>query len=406
MGELVALETQNMEGECKNNPEDNSVDFVAATTAALGVPSPSLSRGISFDDSPRSVSDHQKVGKGDMEEEAELFRALKLSEVEIPTSLDGYLAIDTNGESSAASTSEGKYCTPLDIMGAIDGNSGGGNQNLHLPEPPVSNDSNASSIEYKASFETLPAEAVSLTSKIDEGNLVNQPSSADSAVCFQSIDVENTSTDMLVKKDSEGCTHYDVVQKAGVDTLVHNEIALSNCHGRDPIFIVENHGTFSGGNELCLDQSTSTSEINEPIGNQTGVDRVELSSISPPNADSYSSSGRSHLEPDAFTSSVDGSEPMYEGEECMLDSGITVYEEREPMYEGEVILAEQADKGTLDASNVRNSKVELTPYQGKLCSLFHMKEVFLMNLLSMFLNFSEYIFFSFNLFQGNLSGTF
>jgi hypothetical protein len=62
--------------------------------------------------------------------------------------------------------------------------------------------------------------------------------------------------------------------------------------------------------------------------------------------------------PDTFTSSVDGSEPIYEGEECILDTGTSNYEEREPMYEGEVVLAEQADR------TVR-SKDEITPQQGE-----------------------------------------
>ncbi|GLT66427.1 hypothetical protein SLA2020_387920 [Shorea laevis] len=62
-GELVALETRNVEGACKDIPEEDCVDFAAATTATLGVPSPCLSQATSFDESPRSVSDHQKVRK-------------------------------------------------------------------------------------------------------------------------------------------------------------------------------------------------------------------------------------------------------------------------------------------------------------------------------------------------------
>ncbi|KAD4384720.1 hypothetical protein E3N88_24888 [Mikania micrantha] len=65
MGELVALESQNTESELKNSEED-FVDFVAATTASLGVPSPSLSTTKSFDE--------KKERKGDLEEEKELLR--------------------------------------------------------------------------------------------------------------------------------------------------------------------------------------------------------------------------------------------------------------------------------------------------------------------------------------------
>lgn len=50
MAELVALETQSLEDE---NPGEDYVDFVATTTAALGVPSPCLSKRSSFSSSLR-----------------------------------------------------------------------------------------------------------------------------------------------------------------------------------------------------------------------------------------------------------------------------------------------------------------------------------------------------------------
>uniref|UniRef100_M4EKV2 MINDY deubiquitinase domain-containing protein n=1 Tax=Brassica campestris TaxID=3711 RepID=M4EKV2_BRACM len=77
MGELVALETQNVEDE---NPGEDSVDFVAATTAALGVPSPCLSKTSSFQDSPPAAVELRKLRKGDLEEETELLQALQLSQ--------------------------------------------------------------------------------------------------------------------------------------------------------------------------------------------------------------------------------------------------------------------------------------------------------------------------------------
>ncbi|XP_019189125.1 PREDICTED: ubiquitin carboxyl-terminal hydrolase MINDY-1-like [Ipomoea nil] len=75
MGELVALETRDMGSEHKKNAEDDGVDCVAATTAALGVP-----------DSSVSISDKHKAGKGDLEEEEDLRRALALSMGEGPIS--------------------------------------------------------------------------------------------------------------------------------------------------------------------------------------------------------------------------------------------------------------------------------------------------------------------------------
>uniref|UniRef100_A0A1J3FYL5 Protein FAM63A n=1 Tax=Noccaea caerulescens TaxID=107243 RepID=A0A1J3FYL5_NOCCA len=80
MGELVALETQNVEAREDQNRGEDSVDFAAATTAALGVPSPSLSKTRSFDDSPPAAVELRRLRKGDLEEETELLQALQLSQ--------------------------------------------------------------------------------------------------------------------------------------------------------------------------------------------------------------------------------------------------------------------------------------------------------------------------------------
>ena len=105
MEELVALET-NMESEQKRNTEEDFIDFAAATTATLGVPSPCLSRGRSFDDSPLSVSDHHKLRKGDVEEEAELLRVLKLSEATLTSS---------EGKNKSVSSKESSYVKKLEL---------------------------------------------------------------------------------------------------------------------------------------------------------------------------------------------------------------------------------------------------------------------------------------------------
>ncbi|KAL7123162.1 hypothetical protein ACP275_01G088000 [Erythranthe tilingii] len=70
--ELVSLETKS---EQKKKLEDDNVDFAAATiTSAPVLVSPSPSKGHSFDDS------RHRARKGDIEEEAELLKALQLSE--------------------------------------------------------------------------------------------------------------------------------------------------------------------------------------------------------------------------------------------------------------------------------------------------------------------------------------
>ncbi|CAH2056753.1 unnamed protein product [Thlaspi arvense] len=127
----------------------------------------------------------------------------------------------------------------------------------------------------------------------------------------------------------------------------------------------------SGGDEEVEKQSMCTAAIHVSEDNQSGCDATEICSISPSGAiDDSSSDKMQQIEAlDAVTSSADGSEPIYEGEECILEWGTTICEDREPIYEGEVVLAEQVDRSTGDASDT-SSKDEITPTQGKLISNF------------------------------------
>nr|XP_048319866.1 ubiquitin carboxyl-terminal hydrolase MINDY-1 isoform X6 [Ziziphus jujuba var. spinosa] len=287
MGDLVALETRNMDREHKNNNEEDCVDFAAATTAALGVPSPCLSKARSFDDSPDSTSDDQKLRKGDIEEEAELLRALKLSQAEIPSSV---------GDPLASNINEGPVSVNLD-------------ESTHPKE-----------VHPPGSLKTSDKHAV-------EDNNFYQ-------------------TDLCISDDSSAsmnevrtlCT--DVVEKSSIDTTVQIENAVSLSTERDTLSVDENKG----------------------------YDTKEVSLVSAKNDDLDSSS--SQMQPidacETLTSSVDDSEPIYEGEECIIDSGTTVFEDREPVYEGEMVLAKQTDKSTLDA----RSKDVITQREGELIRNF------------------------------------
>lgn len=75
--ELLALEAWNATHAYKEDSDEDVVDFVAATTATLGVPSPTISRCISFDKSPHN----QKTWE--IEEEAKQLRVFNLSETEL-----------------------------------------------------------------------------------------------------------------------------------------------------------------------------------------------------------------------------------------------------------------------------------------------------------------------------------
>ncbi|KAK8685038.1 hypothetical protein V6N13_041049 [Hibiscus sabdariffa] len=305
MEQLVALETRNMEVSLKNSSEDY-VDFAAATAATLGVPSPNLSKTRSFDKSPRSASDQQMLRKGDLEEEAELLRVLKLSEVESPASVGDDRTSLSNGNSS------------------------------------------------KACFETLRGEE---SQKTDGTNQISSyVKSEEVTLSNNEVEKSNNVEKMAIK----GSSADDLLQVEGVVP-----VSLA----KDTTTIDGNVEASQGGEKIEI-QSSTASDAHDILDNVNGRDSTVVSSIFLQKASSDSSSdGIQNVDvPEAFSSSLDGSEPIYEGEECILDS-VTTYENREPIYEGEVILAKQSDNFAVEGCNVR-SKEEITPRQGEMIANF------------------------------------
>ncbi|GLT90949.1 hypothetical protein SLE2022_088640 [Rubroshorea leprosula] len=302
--ELVALDTQDAEGTSKNSSED-CVDFTAAKAATLGVPSPSPSKTRSFDNSPCSVSDTTKLGKGDLEEEEALKRALEITKAQLPT--------------------------PHSFVAASD---------------------NCNDNDNQTSFKSIANEE-----KIDMGDHdVHQALSANCAdfILFNE-GVEKSIIQTMAVENSSATAILQIEDVVSISPAKHTPALDENSTGPHI------------GEKIEL-QSTSTSSVHDLADNVSGCDTTELSSLSLPNADLESSSGG--IQPgdlsETVTSSLDGSEPIYEGEECILDSGTKVYEEQEPVYEGEVILAEQADKRTLDTCDARS----ITPQEGELLKNF------------------------------------
>ncbi|KAG5073418.1 hypothetical protein JHK86_008629 [Glycine max] len=238
MGELVSLETLNMNVHHENNPED-CVDFVAATTATLGVPSPSLSKARSFDYSSHSISDHIQR-KGDLEEEAELLRVLKMSEAENDP-----------------------------VVGHINGG-----------EISVSMDRNMCDEEVI---------------NTDSGDKLGNSTGA------ESLDLNN-------------------VIENSLDALVQNESEDIPYPEKHSVSLFECRADVSGGDGKVHDQSTPTTIDHEVVDESHGPDATVLSFSSPGHTNSDSSSVRYHQTDvsGALTSCVQGSEPIYEGEECEL----------------------------------------------------------------------------------------
>ncbi|KAL0393455.1 UNVERIFIED_CONTAM: Ubiquitin carboxyl-terminal hydrolase MINDY-2 [Sesamum latifolium] len=320
-----------MESEQKNNPEEDSVDFVAATTAALGVPSPCLSRGQSFDDSPP-----HKARKGDIEEEAELLRVLKLSEAEGSNSTDGVVGAVNLHESAYVKDSE--PITPLE------------------------------KVEKNFSDETV--KTGTLISD-DSNALNNHHVDLKSPEVFLQEAISNTDQDKSCMRPT-----YEESRELG-DTVVGSDVGTENgkvqsvSSGQDPPSAADRLRDKSS-DEHAQSEITTTSDPDETSNHHTDCQARDSPSLLEAAADSNSSAGQMHHihEPEAFSSSVDGSEPIYEGEECISDSGTIAYESREPVYEGEVVLAEQVDnRGCMDVG-APNSKERISIKQGEIIRNF------------------------------------
>ncbi|KAI4315348.1 hypothetical protein L6164_028167 [Bauhinia variegata] len=348
-GELVALETRNMESQPNNNPEEDSVDFAAATTAVLGVPSPNLSKTRSFDDSPRSGSG-PKLRKGDLEEEAELLRALKLS-------------VDSVSDPPHIQVSEGTVSVNMDEITCkqevsvdsgdnLEKSTDAETKDFHKPEPSLLNDYTASRNDSKKDMYSVstPRKEAYSSIKTDGTNDLNQTT---------------------YMGPEESVDQNDGVDKNSPDTLVQAESAALLSSGKASVSLHESHADVSGQSEKVHNPSTLITNNPENADEPCERDATGVSCLSAPHTNTDSSSGRFHPTDGSGASptNVDGSEPIYEGEECVLDTRSATFEDREPVYEGEMVLAERADKSSLAASDVRAND-ELSPQQGELIRSF------------------------------------
>lgn len=331
MGELVSLDTQNMDTEHKKSSEDDDVDFAAATTAALGVPSPCLSRGRSFDDSPVSITDNHTARKGDIEEEAELLKALQLSEAEKATS-----SVETDG---------------LNSLGEI--------ANLKCPDPVVLNKiSEGNAIETQPVFhhEAL----ISTEELVSNVNEISGDGNPNSSQLASEVAVSSS-----LKIDQETPTQ----DLGNAKVLAENE-SLPVESGQVSSSARENHEHLSGGMNDIQGTAVIAGDGNAAEPNQVGCDAFDSSSSLIPSAAPGSSGDRLHDtdKPETFNSSLDGDEPIYEGEDCILESATTSYQSREPMYEGEVVLAEQVNGCSREVPETM--KDEITQKEGELVRNF------------------------------------
>ncbi|PWZ23396.1 Ubiquitin carboxyl-terminal hydrolase MINDY-1 [Zea mays] len=284
--------------------EEETVDFAAATTAALKIPSPSVSRGRSFDEhtlSNSSTVPHKR--RGDLEEEEELMRVLNLSKAK---SGDVEVSFDTSHSHSSS--------------------------NIETPQ--------------NESFQSEALELVVATKKEEYGNHATSDHVSMLSVTNVAINgsevVPEESQENLISKEPEdnGIKNLDIPIQFSETTPYpsHESFASSDHQPAIPTLVeddketckeqfdVQIHGQ-SNDTDVACDSSVTTCEA-VPDHATTELD---VKSDSLDNSQS-------------LPSSIQECEPIYQGEEHILGTTNMVYENQEPVYEGEVVLAEQADK--------------------------------------------------------------
>lgn len=353
MGELVSLETRNIEVQPKINTEEDCVDFVAATTAALGVPSPSLSKARSFDDSPQSVSDHMPR-KGDLEEEAELLRAMKLSEAVSQDSVSDPIVDHVNGHELDTSLSLDENMSNIQAITVDSGDNVGKNIGKE----------NSDFCEAKTSI----PDGCTASSK-DNNEHTSESTLGEAANLSLKTDAISGFQKSVYLVPEESIERNEVVEKDSLDALVPTESLATPFPEKHPVSVFESCADATGGDAIVHSQSPLTTVDDEVANESQGLDATGISCLSASHKNSDSGARLQTDASGALPSTIDGNEPIYEGEECVLDTRPGKFEDREPVYEGEMVLAEQADNSTL-ASLDQRSKDEITPEQGELIKSF------------------------------------
>ncbi|KAF0903701.1 hypothetical protein E2562_029073 [Oryza meyeriana var. granulata] len=297
--------------ENKHVQEEETVDFAAATTAALGVPSPSVSRGRSFDENTLSDPVELHIRRGDREEEEELRRVLSLSKAENANAVDGSVSFDTSQSHSSSNMEETAHSESfrVEAIEMRDSTNKEEHGNSHaLSDGPMLEDStnaapNVNEVGPEESQQTLISDELE-----DDGK--------------RNILPEHHDITIQPSESAVDCSSYESSapnQAAAAPAL--GQVDKESCEEQPPVQI---HG------------QASDTEVSSEL-------RTAASPASPNHA-TKELDGENGYTPEPITVNVQENEPIYQGEEHILSTGNLAYENQEPVYEGEVVLAEQADK--------------------------------------------------------------
>jgi ubiquitin carboxyl-terminal hydrolase MINDY-1/2 len=281
--------------------EEETVDFAAATTAALKIPSPCVSQGRSFDEHTPAEPAELQMRKGDREEEEELMRVLNLSKAGIVDDVvDGSVSFDASQSHSSSNMEE----TP-----------------------------------HSESFRSEAHEMVRATDKDEHSN---HAVSDDGPVAQETSGAANDSEvrpeespEALTSKESKDL---DIPVQLSEPTPFSHEPDAPSDQPAPPAINEADKETCREKSDMQIHGQSTDIEV--PCGT-SGAACEDVPSL-PTTVVEGKSDSLDDSEP--LSSSIQEGEPIYQGEEHVLGTGNMSYENQEPVYEGEVVLAEQPDK--------------------------------------------------------------
>ncbi|CAM0909833.1 unnamed protein product [Alopecurus aequalis] len=296
---LAEFKSEKPAEEDKHFAEEETIDFAAATTAALGVPSPTVSIGRPFVESTLPNSAEMQIRRGDREEDEELRRVLSLSKAESADAVDGSVSFSTSQSHSSSNI---------------------------VDTPPTE------------SFGLEAPEIVGLTNKEDasdastHGSILQDTNSDANVSKVAPAESERTLTPKETNEDEKtdmSAAHLDIPVQSSESTLAcpSHESSVLDDQAAAPVPDLDEGTVTSQATPSC-----ATPKLDEKI---VSLDTAELAS-----------------------SSIQGNEPIYQGEEHILGTGNIAYQTEEPVYEGEVVLAEQADKSGESSQCLENGAAD------------------------------------------------
>uniref|UniRef100_A0A0E0Q2K1 MINDY deubiquitinase domain-containing protein n=1 Tax=Oryza rufipogon TaxID=4529 RepID=A0A0E0Q2K1_ORYRU len=273
--------------ENRHVQEEETVDFAAATTAALGVPSPSVSRGISFDENTLTDPVELHIRRGDREEEEELRRVLSLSKAENANAVDGSGSFDTSQSHSSSNMEETAHTESfqLEAVEAMDSTNKEEHGNSHaLSDGPMLQDTtnaapNINEVGMEESQQVLTSNELEDDGKRnilpEHSDITIQPSESVLDCSSHESSAPNQAAPALGQVDKESCEEQAPLQ-------IHGQASdTEKIHGEEHILSTgnlayENQEPVYEGEVVLAEQADKTEKSSEDMQDGPAEHQWEL----------------------------------------------------------------------------------------------------------------------------------